>query len=105
MPSAGPLTAVGFEFGAAYALIADDRLALRFSRRHYVRVLQTAGAILIAAGLFIIIRPPSYSREESVFKLGALEAKIQPQHSVPGWVGGIALGAGLVLVVLGLKKR
>ena len=70
-----------------------------------MRVLQIAGAILIAAGLFMIIRPPSYSREESVFKLGELEAKIQQQHSVPGWVGGIALGAGLVLIVLGLKKR
>jgi len=70
-----------------------------------VRVVQIVGAILIAAGLFMIIRPPSYSREESVFKLGDLEAKVQQQHSVPGWMGGIALGAGLVLVVLGLKRR
>ena len=70
-----------------------------------MRAVQIAGAILIAAGLFMIIRPPSYSREESVFKLGQLEAKIQQQHSVPGWVGGIALGAGLVLIVLGFKKR
>ena len=91
--------------GVQHALIADNRPTFRLSRRHYVRVLQIAGAILIAAGLFIIIRPPSYSREESVFKLGELEAKIQQQHSVPGWVGGTALGAGLVLVVLGLKKR
>ncbi len=70
-----------------------------------MRVVQIVGAILIAAGLFMIIRPPSYSREESVFKLGDLEAKVQQQHSVPGWMGGIALGAGLVLVVLGLKRR
>ncbi len=70
-----------------------------------MRVVQIVGAILIAAGLFMIIRPPSYSREESVFKLGDLEAKVQQQHSVPGWMGGIALGAGLVLVVLGLKTR
>ena len=70
-----------------------------------MRVVQIVGAILIAAGLFMIIRPPSYSREESVFKLGDLEAKVQQQHSVPGWMGGMALGAGLVLVVLGLKTR
>ena len=70
-----------------------------------MRIVQIVGAILIAAGLFMIIRPPSYSREESVFKLGGLEAKVQQQHSVPGWMGGIALGAGLVLVVLGLRKR
>ncbi|HKQ84121.1 MAG TPA: hypothetical protein VJS42_18130 [Steroidobacteraceae bacterium] len=70
-----------------------------------MRVLQIVGAILIAAGLFMIIKPPSYSREESVFKLGELEAKVQQQHKVPGWVGGVALGAGLVLVVVGFRRK
>ena len=70
-----------------------------------VRVLQIVGAILIAAGLFMIIKPPSYSREESVFKLGELEAKVQQQHKVPGWVGGVALGAGLVMVVVGFRRK
>ena len=69
-----------------------------------MRVLQIVGAILIAAGLFMIIKPPSYSREESVFKLGELEAKVQ-QHKVPGRVGGVALGAGLVLVVVGFRRK
>lgn len=70
-----------------------------------MRVLQIVGAILIAAGLFMIIKPPSYSREESVFKLGELEAKVQQQHKVPGWVGGVALGAGLVMVVVGFRRK
>jgi drug/metabolite transporter (DMT)-like permease len=70
-----------------------------------MRLLQVAGAFLIAAGMFMIIRPTSYSREESVFKLGNIEARMQQKHIVPAWVGGIALGAGLVLVVVGLKRR
>ena len=70
-----------------------------------MRALQISGVILIAIGLWIIIRPPSYSCEESVFKLGDVEAKMQQQHPVPGWVGGLALGAGLVLVVVGVAKR
>jgi hypothetical protein len=70
-----------------------------------MRALQISGLVLVAIGLWVIIRPPSYSREESVFKLGELEAKMQREHSVPGWVGGLALGAGVVLVVVGLKKR
>jgi hypothetical protein len=70
-----------------------------------MRLLQVTGAILVAAGIFMIIRPPSYSREESVFKVGNIEAKMQQQHTVPAWVGGTALGAGLVLVVVGLKRR
>jgi hypothetical protein len=70
-----------------------------------MRVFLISGAILILVGLWIIIRPPSYSREESVLKIGGLEAKMQQRHAVPGWVGGVALGAGLVLVVIGGKKR
>ena len=69
-----------------------------------MRVLRIPGLVLVAIGLWFIIRPPSYSREERVFKLGDLEAKMQEQHPVPGWVGGMALGAGLVLVVVGFRK-
>ena len=69
-----------------------------------MRIALISGAILIAVGLLVIIKPPSYSREESVLKLGDLEAKVQQQHTVPGWVGGALLGAGCVLVVVGLRK-
>jgi drug/metabolite transporter (DMT)-like permease len=70
-----------------------------------MRAVQIAGLVLIAIGLWIIIRPPSYSREESVFKFGNVEAKLQQRHPVPGWAGGIALGAGLVMVIAGFRKR
>jgi drug/metabolite transporter (DMT)-like permease len=70
-----------------------------------MRALQISGAILIVIGLWMVIRPPSYTREESVIKLGDIEAKMQQEHSLPGWVGGMALGAGLVLLVVGTKKR
>ena len=63
------------------------------------------GAVLIVIGVWMVIRPPSYSREESVFKLGDVEAKMQQERQVPGWVGGMALGAGLVLLVVGSKSR
>ena len=69
-----------------------------------MRALQISGAILIAVGLLFIIKPPSYTREESVIKLGDLEAKVQQQHTVPSWVGGALLGAGCVLVIVGLRK-
>lgn len=64
-----------------------------------------AGAVITAAGLFILIKGPSYAREESVFKLGDIEAKVQQERSVPEWIGGAAFGAGPVLVGVGLKKR
>ena len=70
-----------------------------------MRALQISGAVLIVVGLWIIVRPPSYSREVNVFKLGDIEAKMQQEHLVPGWVGGLALGAGVVLLAVGLKRR
>lgn len=70
-----------------------------------MRVLAISAIVLILAGVWIIVRPPSYTQEERVFKLGDIEAKMQQEHAVPGWIGGIALGAGAVLLVVGLKKR
>jgi len=70
-----------------------------------MRALQIVGAILIAIGLWVLIRPPSYTREHSVLKLGNVEATVQQQQPVPGWAGGIALGVGAVLLVIGLKRH
>lgn len=70
-----------------------------------MRVSLIAGAILVVLGGFAIIKGVSYTREESVFKLGDIEAKVEQKHRIPEWVGGIVLGAGLVLLVTGLKKR
>ncbi len=58
-----------------------------------------AGLVLIAAGIFLILRPPHYSSEQSVLKLGDLEAKVQQERTLPDWVGGVVLGAGVVLLV------
>ena len=70
-----------------------------------MRALQISGLVLIVIGLWLIIRPPSYSHDETVLKFGDVEAKMQQQRSIPGWVGGVALGAGVVLVAFGLRKR
>jgi len=70
-----------------------------------MRALRVSGVILIAIGLWVIIRPPSYTREESVFAFGNIEAKMHRERPVPGWIGGTALGAGVVLVVMALRRR
>jgi drug/metabolite transporter (DMT)-like permease len=69
-----------------------------------MRMLQIIGAVLIAAGLYVLIRSPTFSSEESVFKVGDVEAKVQRHHDIPPWLGGAALAAGVVLVVVGAKK-
>lgn len=63
------------------------------------------GVVLAALGAFVVFKGVSYTKQESVFKFGDLEAKMQQKHRLPEWIGGVALGAGLVLVFAGLKKR
>ncbi len=70
-----------------------------------MRIVAIVGSALIAAGLFLIVRPPTYTSDERVLKLGDIEARMQQEHHIPGWVGGMALGAGAVLLVTGLTRR
>ncbi len=63
------------------------------------------GLVLIAGGLFLILRPPHYETQHSVLKFGGLTATVRQEREIPGWVGGTILGAGLVLLSVGLIKR
>jgi hypothetical protein len=63
------------------------------------------GLILIGGGIFLIVRPPHYSSEHRVLEFGGLTASVRQERPLPGWVGGIVLGAGLVLLSVGLLKR
>jgi hypothetical protein len=69
-----------------------------------MRILQVVGALLIAGGLFVLIKSPSYSSDKSVFKIGDVEAKVAQEHAIPPWAGGAALAAGVVLIVVGARK-
>jgi hypothetical protein len=70
-----------------------------------MKVLQIIGALLIAAGLYVLIQGASYPSDKSVFKVGGVEAKIEEHHAVPPWVGGVGIAAGVLLVVIGFNKR
>jgi hypothetical protein len=69
-----------------------------------MRIQQILGAILIAGGLFVLIKAPTYSSQKSVFKLGDAEMKVAQDHAIPPWVGGAALAAGVLLIVAGARK-
>ena len=69
-----------------------------------MRVLQIIGAILILGGLYVLLKSPSYSSDKSVLKIGDVEAKVSQQHAIPPWAGGAAIVAGVVLIVVGVRK-
>ena len=39
-----------------------------------------------------------------MLKIGDVEAKVSQQHAIPPWVGGAAVVAGVVLIVVGARK-
>jgi hypothetical protein len=69
-----------------------------------MRMLQIVGALLIAGGLFVLIKTPTYSSEKSVLKIGDVEAKVSQEHAIPPWAGGAAVAVGVVLIVVGARK-
>jgi hypothetical protein len=73
-------------------------------QRYDMRILQIVGAILIAGGLFVLIKAPTYSSDKSVFKIGDVEAKVAQERAIPPWAGGVAVAAGAVLLVVGARK-
>lgn len=59
-----------------------------------------AGAAGLALGTF------SYQEEKTVFKIGDLEATSKEEKTVPvKLAGGLALAAGVILIVVGGRRR
>ena len=69
-----------------------------------MRIIQVIGALLIAGGLYVLIKSPTYSSDKSLFKVGQVEARVREDHEIPLWAGGAGLAVGLVLVVAGARR-
>ena len=63
------------------------------------------GLVLIAAGILLILHPPHYASQQSVFKFGSLQATVRQERALPGWAGGVVLGVGVGVLALGLVKK
>ena len=65
-----------------------------------------AGIALIVVGI-IALGQYSYTTEESIFKLGPIEAKAEKQHtlSAPPAVGWSLLAGGIIVLVVGAMRK
>jgi uncharacterized membrane protein HdeD (DUF308 family) len=66
-----------------------------------------AGIVLIVVGvLALVYQGITYTTHENVFKLGPIEANKEERKTIPlpPVIGGIALVAGVALVVAGSRK-
>jgi hypothetical protein len=64
--------------------------------------------ILIVVGiLMLIFRNVSFTREEKVVDLGPVEINKSEKKTIdwPNYAGGVAVAAGLVILVLGSRKK
>ena len=69
--------------------------------------MKVLGIILITVGLLMLfLRQIQYTKKEKVVDLGPVEIiKKEPQTITwPYYAGGIAIGAGIVVLLLGTKR-
>jgi hypothetical protein len=71
-------------------------------------VLRTVGIILIVVGIVALAYGGiSYTRRETIVDIGPIEATAEKRETIPlpPVLGGLALAAGVVLLVYGARTR
>lgn len=70
-----------------------------------MRPMVIAGLVLAVAGAVVLFRGFSFTSQESVLKIGDLEATVEQKETIPPWLGGLALVAGAAMVAAGLRRK
>lgn len=70
-----------------------------------LRPLLVAGLVLLVVGTFLLLRGGRDPSGTVVPDRGAAEATTPPRGTLPRPVGGVAVAAGAVLLVAGVRKR
>jgi hypothetical protein len=63
------------------------------------------GIILIIIGVVVVFRGVSYQSRDEVLRVGGVKASVEEKRAIPTWAGGVAIAAGIVLLVGGMKRR
>ncbi|MBS1241888.1 MAG: hypothetical protein H6R40_1315 [Gemmatimonadetes bacterium] len=89
-------------------LRAPSRRRSRFApiwKEGSMRAYIIAGIVLLGLGAFVLLRGGSFTTRRDVVRMGDMKITADQQQSIPPWVGGAALVAGLALIVVGTRKR
>lgn len=63
-----------------------------------------AGLLLMAAGAFVLLRGADFTTRRDVVEVGDVKITTSDKQTIPPWAAGVALAAGLALVVAGVRK-
>jgi hypothetical protein len=64
-----------------------------------------AGIILFGLGAFVLLRGASFISKRQVLKVGDVQVSADQRQSIPPWVGGVVMVAGVALVFAGTRRR
>jgi hypothetical protein len=70
-----------------------------------MRLSTIAGAVLIIAGAFIFVRGGSFTSRREVASVGGLTVAAEEQRPIRPWIAGVAIIAGVALIVVGMGRR
>jgi len=70
-----------------------------------MRPLVLIGIVLIAIGGFLLYNGGSFTTQKKLVEIGDVKITAPEEHSLPKWGAGIAVLAGLGLVVAGMQGR
>lgn len=63
-----------------------------------------AGVALLVLGAFVLLRGGSFTTRRDVLEVGDVKITADDKQSIPPWAAGVAVAAGLALVVVGVRK-
>jgi hypothetical protein len=70
-----------------------------------MRMSTIVGAVLIIAGAFIFVRGGSVTSRRDVVRIGGLTVAAEEQRPVRPWIAGVAVIAGVALIVVGQGRQ
>lgn len=70
-----------------------------------MRPLSLVGILLIGIGAFLLIRGGTFTSRRDVLKVGDVKLTANEKQTIPPWVGGVAIIAGVVVVAAGMRQR
>jgi drug/metabolite transporter (DMT)-like permease len=70
-----------------------------------MRPLTIAGIIITLLGAVVLLWGGRFTSKRDVLTVGDLKVTASEQRTIPPWVGGLAVIAGVGLVVAGVRKR
>lgn len=70
-----------------------------------MRLPTLAGIGLIVVGVIIFLFGGSFTTRENVMEMGGMTVTAEERNPIMPWVGGIAVIAGIGLVVMGARRQ